>query len=103
MNRNLELQKENQELKETINDLQKDYDALDFEQVELYAENAKLKQAIDIFERKYIGIYWLYTTNNAEEYNKMVDKFDENNMFDYLIEEDYELLKSVLGEKQDEK
>ena len=41
------LEKENQELKETINDLQKDYDALDFEQVELYAENTKLKQALD--------------------------------------------------------
>ena len=42
-----QLEKENQELKETINDLQKDYDALDYEQVELYAENTKLKKALE--------------------------------------------------------
>ena len=42
-----EFEKEIKELKETINDLQKDYDALDFEQVELYAENTKLKKALE--------------------------------------------------------
>lgn len=95
-----QLEKENQELKEKNKKWQNLFgcdlcDALGREI--LLEENTKLKKALDIFERKHIHIYYLKRTKNVEEYNKMMDKFDEYDFFDYLIEEEYELLKEVLG------
>lgn len=76
-----QLEKENQELKETINDLQKDYDALDFEQAELYAENDKLKKALDILKRL-VGV------------NSIVI-FPKERVVD-ITQKEYKLLKEVL-------
>lgn len=67
------------------------------ENAELQQENKKLKQVIDIFERTHIHIYYLRRTKNVEEYNKMIDIVNEYDFFDYLIQEDYDLLKEVLG------
>ena len=86
VNKCKQLEKENQELKETIDKLQIDYDSLDFEQAELYKENTKLKQAIKLLKplvvvKKINGGYVV----NARG-------------FATLTECAYELLKSVLEE-----
>lgn len=88
INRNLELKDELKRSQETINAWMENHK-------KLIIDNGKMKKALDIFERQYIHIYYLRRTENVEEYNKMIDKFDEYDLFDYLIEEDYELLKQV--------
>lgn len=87
--RNYELIQENGKLKQAVKTWNENGG-------KLLRENTKLKQALDIFERKYIHIHCLRRTKNVEEYNKVIDKFDKYDFFDYLIEEDYELLKEVL-------
>ena len=91
------LEKKNQELYEKVNHLKNVKNRWRRNCKFLEKENEKLKQVLDIFERKHIHIYYLTRTKNVEEYNKMMDKFNEYDFFDYLIKEDYELLKEVLG------
>ena len=123
--------KEVEEIKQAFIELKQDVERLEYENVklknqilsleldtcipELRKENKELlvnknvaqgiatkyKQALDIFERTHIHIYYLRRTKNVEEYNKMIDKINEYDFFDYLIQEDYNLLKEVLGNAKD--
>ena len=105
------LEKENQELKEILNKTRKmgletieEKEQLSnelhklncYRNIELN-ENTKLKKTLDIYKTKYIHNLYLRRSKSVEEYNKMTDKFSEWDLFNYLTQEEYELLKEVWG------
>lgn len=84
-----ELKKENKYLKEQYENLDRDFNSchLDYENVK--GENEKLKKAIDIIKNKDVDIDLLISSNCLDEYN-----------YQYLplTQQEYELLKEVLGQ-----
>ena len=84
---------------EPLNAIEKDLDRLETfdyiaeQNVELREENIKLKKAIEILEDKTIHFMFLKRTLDVETYNKHSDTYN----YDKLTEEQYNLLKEVLG------
>lgn len=66
---------------------------IEFENVILEKEKKKLKQAIDIIKIKKIDVFELKFSYSVIEYNIMA----RNSDFDELTQEEYKLLKEVLG------
>ena len=83
------LENKNQTLKERLYKVQ----YLEKENSNLFGENQKLKKALKILEDKTIHFPFLKRTRNVEIYNKHSDTYN----YDELTQEEYELLKEVLG------
>lgn len=94
-NRKIELlEEENQELKNRLANEQLAFDKLFESNQKLSEMYVKLKQAIDILKVKRIQTRFLEESKNVDEYNKWV-----SNLMNIreLTQEEYELLKEVLG------
>ena len=88
INRNLELQDELKRCQDTIKKWMNDHK-------KLIIENGKMKKALDIYKTKYIHNLYLRRSKDVEEYNKMIDKLSEFDLYDYLTKEEYEIFKEV--------
>lgn len=85
-----DLIKENQELKAKCKDLMLDFKMFDFNT--LKQENEKLKKAIDILKNKRVDVDILLCSETLEEFN---DGYHEEYR---LTQEEYDLLKEVLSD-----
>lgn len=88
------LEEENQDLKNRLANEQLAFDKLFESNQKLSELYAKLKQVIDILQVKRIQKRFLEESKNVDEYNKWI-----SNLMNIreLTQEEYELLKEVLG------
>lgn len=89
------LEEENQDLKNRLDNEQLAFDKLFESNQKLSELYAKLKQALDILKDKKVSIGLLLKNNTLNQYNRVRHLYDA----DFLIQEEYELLKEILEDE----
>ena len=60
-------------------------------------DTEKYKKALEIIKEKQVDVYWLWLSADVEKYNDVMNKKFIDTQKHILTQEEYELIKEILG------